>query len=164
LHAGKQRPVAITTVATCNGDVAEITSAQLKQLALLSAIPMVGFGFVDNLIMIMAGDVIDARLGLAFGVTTMAAAGLGNAVSDAAGVYLGGYIEIVAAKMGMKDPKLTKAQAKTKKARLVSTTAAAFGIIIGCLLGMIPLLAQGKMFKSKEEKALEPEAPQVALT
>ena len=57
---------------------------------------MVGFGFVDNLVMIMAGDAIDHHIGMALGLTTLAAAGLGNAVSDAAGVYLGGYIEAMA--------------------------------------------------------------------
>ena len=131
------------------GEVPEITTVQMRQLAILSAIPMVGFGFVDNIIMVTAGDAIDAHLGLAFGVTTMAAAGLGNAVSDAAGVYLGGYIETLATKTGIKDPQLTKAQAKTKKAQLVSTTAAAVGIIIGCLLGMLPLMLEGKLFKKK---------------
>lgn len=87
----------------------------------------------------------------------MAAAGLGNAVSDAAGVYLGGYIETMATKLGLKDPKLTKAQAKTKKAQMVSTTAAAIGIIVGCLLGMFPLLLQGKLYHSKEEELETPQ-------
>jgi hypothetical protein len=41
-----------------------------------SAIPFVGFGFLDNLIMIVAGDYIDAKLGAAFAISTMASAGV----------------------------------------------------------------------------------------
>jgi membrane associated rhomboid family serine protease len=40
-----------------------------------SAIPFIGFGFLDNLLMILAGDYIDAKLGAAFAMSTMAAAG-----------------------------------------------------------------------------------------
>lgn len=43
-----------------------------------SAIPFVGFGFLDNLIMILAGDYIDAKLGAAFAISTMAAAGVAH--------------------------------------------------------------------------------------
>ena len=53
-------------------------------------IPFIGFGFMDNCIMILAGDQIDGTLGVAFGFSTMAAAGLGNLFSDVCGVGLGG--------------------------------------------------------------------------
>ena len=39
---------------------------------------MVGFGFADNFIMIIAGDVIDKNFAVVFGFSTMAAAGLGE--------------------------------------------------------------------------------------
>ena len=42
-------------------------SLELKRLAIVSALPMVGFGFVDNLIMIQAGDLIDNSIGVKFG-------------------------------------------------------------------------------------------------
>ena len=35
---------------------------------------MVGFGFVDNLIMVIAGNTIDKSLGIAFGFSAMFAA------------------------------------------------------------------------------------------
>lgn len=50
---------------------------------------MIGFGFADNFIMILAGDVIDNKLGVLFGFSTLAAAGLGNLISDVAGISLG---------------------------------------------------------------------------
>lgn len=55
---------------------------QLKALFVSSAIPMVGFGFMDNFIMIQAGGYIDATLGVKFGLATMTAAAMGQVVSD----------------------------------------------------------------------------------
>ena len=40
-------------------------------------IPFVGFGFLDNALMIIAGDYIDTTIGVALGISTMAAAGFG---------------------------------------------------------------------------------------
>ena len=37
---------------------------------------MVGFGFMDNIIMIQAGDLIDSTLGVTLGITTLTAAAL----------------------------------------------------------------------------------------
>lgn len=62
------------------------TVQQLKLTFIHQALPFVGFGFLDNLIMIVAGDYIDANIGLTLGISTMAAAGLGNALSDVAGI------------------------------------------------------------------------------
>ena len=53
------------------------TRAQLFRLAIASGVPFVGFGIADNGIMIIAGDQIDASLGVRFGLSTLAAAGLG---------------------------------------------------------------------------------------
>ena len=48
--------------------------AQLWRLALANGVPFVGFGFADNVIMILAGDAIDASLGVKLGLSTLAAA------------------------------------------------------------------------------------------
>ena len=37
---------------------------ELKQLAYHNSLPFVGFGFLDNFIMIMAGEYIDLTLGI----------------------------------------------------------------------------------------------------
>jgi hypothetical protein len=39
---------------------------------------MVGFGIMDNFVMITAGDAIDATFGEKFAISTMAAAGFGQ--------------------------------------------------------------------------------------
>lgn len=52
------------------------TSRQLGLLGLNVAIPMIGFGFMDNFIMILAGDAIDASIGTRLGISMMASAAL----------------------------------------------------------------------------------------
>jgi hypothetical protein len=116
------------------------TPRQLTILAVMSAVPMIGFGFVDNLIMIVAGETIEHHFGLSLGITTLAAAGLGNALSDVAGIFLSGSIEAGSGKLGIPDPALNKKQAASRSARLVTTGAGAFGIFFGCIIGMFPLL------------------------
>lgn len=71
------------------------TKSQLFRLALIAGIPFVGFGFVDNAIMLLAGDAIDASLGMKLGISTLAAAGLGNLISDVLGIGAGEMIEVL---------------------------------------------------------------------
>jgi len=118
----------------------EPTRLQLWQFALLSGVPFVAFGFLDNAIMLVAGDFIDTQLGRVLGISTLAAAGLGNMISDVAGLGLGGYVEASSKKLGLKDPKLTLQQMQTRKVRLLNFIATSIGICIGCILGMVPLL------------------------
>ena len=117
----------------------QVTRQQMIQYGVLISVPMIGFGFVDNVIMITAGDWIDNHLGLAFGLSTLAAAGFGNLISDVAGLGLGGYIEASADKLGIKNPNLTQLQEATSRVRTVRNVATVGGITLGCLLGMVPL-------------------------
>lgn len=48
-----------------------VTRRQLMHQALYSAIPMVGFGIMDNLVMIQAGDAIDNSIGVTLGLHTL---------------------------------------------------------------------------------------------
>ena len=54
---------------------------------------MFAFGFMDNLIMIQAGGYIDATFGAALGLATLAAAAMGQVVSDVSGVIFGSTVE-----------------------------------------------------------------------
>ncbi|XP_048849501.1 transmembrane protein 65-like [Brienomyrus brachyistius] len=116
------------------------TSAQLRYVLLHNAIPFVGFGFLDNAIMIAAGTQIELSIGVVFGISTMAAAALGNLVSDLAGLGLAGYVEALAHRLGMQIPDLTPKQADMWQTRVSSHMGKAIGVTIGCLLGMFPLL------------------------
>ncbi len=56
---------------------------------------MIGFGFIDNFIMLIAGDAIDDTFGSALVISTMAAAALGNWVSDVLGLGVSNTIEVL---------------------------------------------------------------------
>lgn len=43
--------------------------AELRQVFLNQSLPFIGFGFLDNLIMIVAGDYIDATIGVTLGLS-----------------------------------------------------------------------------------------------
>ncbi|XP_027019312.1 transmembrane protein 65 isoform X3 [Tachysurus fulvidraco] len=129
---------------------------QLRYVLLHNAIPFVGFGFFDNAIMIAAGTQIELSIGVTFGISTMAAAALGNLVSDLAGLGLAGYVEALAARLGMQIPDLTPKQADMWQTRLSSHLGKAIGVTIGCLLGMFPLF-----FLNDED---ENDSPSAAVT
>ncbi|XP_026203981.1 transmembrane protein 65 [Anabas testudineus] len=116
------------------------TAAQIRYVLFHNAIPFVGFGFLDNAIMIAAGTQIELSIGVTLGISTMAAAALGNLVSDLAGLGLAGYVEALASRLGMQVPDLTPKQADMWQTRLSSHMGKAIGVSIGCILGMFPLL------------------------
>lgn len=128
------------------------TSAQLRYILLHNAIPFIGFGFLDNAIMIAAGTQIELSIGLTLGISTMAAAALGNLVSDLAGLGLAGYVEALAARFGMQIPDLTPKQVDMWQTRVTSHMGKAIGITIGCILGMFPLLFLSDDDDDKEEE------------
>jgi hypothetical protein len=121
-------------------DPLELSRKQLIAVSLQGGVPFVVFGFIDNFIMIVAGDTIDWAFATTFGWSVLTCAALGNMVSDVVGQTAGGAIEAVAGKIGLPDPKLTSAQ---RSSRLVKTThivSGTVGIAFGCFLGMVPLL------------------------
>ncbi|XP_077788867.1 transmembrane protein 65 isoform X1 [Podarcis muralis] len=132
-------------------EVAPPSTGQLKHVFFHNAIPFVGFGFFDNAIMIAAGTQIELSIGIVLGISTMAAAALGNLVSDLAGLGLAGYIEAMASRLGLSIPDLTPKQADMWQTRLSAHVGKAIGVTIGCLLGMFPLFFLG----DEEEKKLE---------
>jgi hypothetical protein len=101
---------------------------------------MVGFGIMDNVVMITAGEAIDSTVGVALGISTMAAAGFGQCFSDVAGLTSGGLVDAAVSKLKLPHHGLTPAQLDSKKARLVSTLGACVGVVTGCLLGMSVLM------------------------
>ncbi|XP_029675298.1 uncharacterized protein LOC115242857 isoform X3 [Formica exsecta] len=117
----------------------EPTTKDLMLVAFANAIPFVGFGFLDNFIMIVAGDQIELILNRRFPISTMAAAALGNTVSDVIGIGSVHYVEIFAQKVGFKAPKLTLAQLNLPRTRIAANLGRVIGVTIGCLIGMTPI-------------------------
>jgi len=110
--------------------------------AWLAPMPLfVVFGIIDNAVMIVAGETFDRTLGIAFGMSTMAAAALGNLVSDVLGLGVGGVVETWFERTGFsRDPMLTRAQEGMSIVRRTRLFGNAVGVSIGCLIGMFPLL------------------------
>jgi len=112
----------------------------MRKLFVRTAIPFVGFGFFDNVIMLTVGETLDCTLGVAFGFSTLAAAGMGQMVSDASGITLQGLIERFADRLGLPDPHLTLAQQRLDFVRYFMIVSRIVGIVFGCFLGMVPLI------------------------
>lgn len=83
----------------------------------MNAVPFIGFGFLDNFIMISAGDYIEHVFGTLFCLSTMAAAGLGNTISDVVGIGSAHYIERGCEIIGLRPPKLSTIQMEMKISR-----------------------------------------------
>ncbi|XP_054023226.1 transmembrane protein 65 isoform X2 [Melanerpes formicivorus] len=133
-------------------EVAPPSPGQLRHVFFHNALPFVGFGFLDNAIMIAAGTQIELSIGVVLGISTMAAAALGNLVSDLAGLGLAGYVEALASRLGLSIPDLTPKQADMWQTRLSAHLGKAIGVTIGCILGMFPLLFFGDEEEKLEEK------------
>jgi len=132
------------------------SKAQLRMLGLASALPFVGFGFLDNFLMIVSGEFIDSTLCVAFSFSTMAAAAIGNTISDCAGIFCGGAVEELASRCGVEEPPMSRAQQQMWSTRVWQYGGQVVGIVIGCTLGCCPLLfmdhAKAERLKHEKEQ------------
>eukprot|EP00916_Digyalum_oweni_P014797 GHVL01024226.1.p1 GENE.GHVL01024226.1~~GHVL01024226.1.p1 ORF type:complete len:369 (+),score=57.66 GHVL01024226.1:13-1119(+) len=135
------------------------TLTELKWLFLTSAIPFVGFGFIDNFVMIILGDLIDTTMCVLLGFSTMAAAAWGNLFSDTLGIFTGGWVEVLALRFGVRPPKLLPEQVAMSISRTFTSAGSCFGVTIGCILGMFPLL----LIDTKEAERRKNEAEKLEL-
>merc|ERR1719394_2348632 len=93
---------------------------QLKQQFKCAAIPMVGFGFMDN------------TIGFTFGLATLVAAGFGQVLSDSSGVVFGNSLEAFLGKrLNLTPPDVTPLQRGSFRFRMVTTGGALLGVIFG---------------------------------
>jgi len=143
-------------VTSMTNTVIPILPSQLAFVFLETGLPYIGFGFVDNFVMLVAGETIETFFGATFCLSTMAAAGLGNAVSDVMGIGLADRIERTCgrflAMFGINPPKLTKDQWTQKSVRRTQLWSKVICIFIGCILGMCPLLVRDTSAKHPNEK------------
>lgn len=129
------------------------TNRQYIYVTVGACVPFIGFGAVDNGLMVIYGDVIDGTLGMWFGFSMLASAALGNAISNIFGMTLHGTITKMADKLGLPDPHLTLTQRKLPRVHFWSTFGATVGVFSGCLLGMTPLLFMDQTKKEEERAA-----------
>lgn len=141
-----------------NKDTPAPTREQLRVYGLQCAVPMVGFGFIDNIIMILAGDAIDTTLGVTFGFATITAAAMGQICSDASGVAFGSVVDSAFAKLGVPVSDMTSDQIRLPHVRMRRTISMTVGVLSGCLLGMavsLPFMDLDKANRLKQQKELK---------
>jgi signal transduction protein with GAF and PtsI domain len=90
--------------------------------------------------MIFFGDQIDRTLGVTLGVSTLAAAGMGNMIADVMGIGLGGVVARFANRLGLPTATLTLEQTNLRSVRWARQVGCTIGVMIGCFIGMFPLL------------------------
>ncbi len=157
-RGGSQPAASLCSAAAARAATPEVvppTRAQLVRLALAAGLPFIAFGIADNGIMILAGDQIDATLGVRFGLSTLAAAGFGNLISDVVGVVSGQSIEAGVARMGVHAPQLSAAQNALRVTQLTKVTAGSIGVAVGCLIGMAPLM----VIRNRKQATRRPPPP-----
>ena len=111
----------------------------------------------------LSGEAIDTTLGVTLGLSTMCAAAIGNIISDIAGVAFGTVIEDTIVRFSKRVeiisggklkipplPKLTHDQRNLRSVRMSNQLGCAFGLTVGCIIGMFPLL-----FFEDEKKIIE---------
>ena len=124
----------------CSVPLDAATQKKLTNAVFLSSLfPFLGFGWLDNSLMLLFGDQIEQTFCLRVGFSTMAAAALGNALSDVAGVFMSARVEAVAEKFGFSAPRLSETLRTSRPFLRAKAGGAAVGVFVGCLLGMWPL-------------------------
>lgn len=126
--------------ATATAASTALPLAGLLMIALEAGLPFVGFGFLDNATMILAGDMIDGTLGFYLNCTVLASAAMGNVCSGMLGMQVHGLIDKAVQKLNFNTPVLTEEQMKDRRVFLAGHLGGTVGIMIGLILGMLPLL------------------------
>ena len=112
------------------------TQQQLWRAFGHAAIPMFGFGLMDQTVMLQAGHAIDCSIGVAFSLSTLTAAAMGQVCSDASGVLFGGTLESLASRAGFPQAGLTTAQRALPVVKRIQLAGSFCGVILGCLVGL----------------------------
>lgn len=120
--------------------VAEPTQRQLRRHFCWQAVPMVGFGFMDQTVLIHAGNAIDCTLGVMFGLSTLTAAAIGSICSMLVGLATGGTVERAAMHLGLPAPGISTAQRALRIVHRVGIAGTLAGALLGCSIGMLNLL------------------------
>jgi hypothetical protein len=104
------------------------------------------FGFIDNFVMVIAGSWIDTKIATAMGGIggPMLAAGFGNTVSDVIGKLAEKSIEGALNKIGINTDSVSDEEMQNTNTfwRFLDKSSGVFGIALGCLVGLFPLLLE----------------------
>jgi len=109
---------------------------------LQSALPMVGFGFMDQTIMIHSGHAIDCSIGVYLGLSTLAAAAVGQCVANTGALLFGESIpQLLNRFFKVMEPiPLSPAQQALPIVKRTRFSGTFLGILLGGVLGLANLL------------------------
>lgn len=105
--------------------------------------------------MITAGQQIELSIGTWLGLSTLAAAGLGQICSDISGLTVGGTVDALVARLRLPRSGLTNAQMQTLAVKVARTAGQCAGVTVGCLLGMTCLLFMDTEKIEREKRCAE---------
>lgn len=78
-HAAKRiKSTSVAEGPAIHESVERPTNKQLWRVFTRAAVPMVGFGFTDQTVMLQAGNAIDCTLGVTFGMSTLVGSSIWN--------------------------------------------------------------------------------------
>lgn len=129
-------PTAVSTAAP--GSAPPFSTLVL--IAVEAGLPFVGFGFLDNAAMILAGDAIDGTVGFYLNLSVLASAAMGNVCSGLLGMQVHGLIEKAVRRLLPFTPILSEEHMKHPRVFMAGHIGGTIGIMIGLFLGMLPLL------------------------
>jgi hypothetical protein len=113
---------------------------------------------MDQTVMIQSGNVIDCTIGVTFGLSTLAAAAMGQIVSGAAAAVFGGTLDSLFRAAGLPRSGLTSAQRALPVAKRVNMYGNLLGVVTGCVLGLLNFLIidteQSAILKLQAQKDL----------
>lgn len=90
--------------------------------------------------MLQIGNAVDCSLGVTFGLSTLAAAAIGQVFSDASGVIFGSSLERMATACGLPTANLSSLQRQLPVVKRIKFAGSLIGVISGCFLGLLNLL------------------------
>lgn len=117
-----------------------------------ASIRTMGLGAVDTAVLLMSGDAIETMLASSLNLTTLGAVGVGSIISSVLGLAFGGYLEVLVNDR-LPPMDLSAAQLERPLARHADLVGACLGVVIGCLVGFLPIIAQGKFFRTQSKQA-----------
>jgi len=125
--------------ASATREIPNPTRTQLRAHYISNGLPFIGFGMMDQTVMIQAGNVIDCTIGVTFGLSTLSAAAVGGLISNVCGILFGGTLESAAKAAGLPSSNLTAAQRALPYVKINRLFSQALGVLLGCTLGLVNL-------------------------
>jgi len=132
----------IDTAEKVTGETAPPATKEFLKYILKASAGKFIFGFIDNFIMVCVGGLIDTYLAKSLGISALAAAGIGNGISDAVADKGESTMLKMLGTVGLDPEEIAPEKLKNAPGwmRFLNNNYSWIAIFIGCMVGMFPLL------------------------